>query len=116
MSTLKSQMRPHFTFNALNSIQSSILLKENDKAFDYLNKFSRLLRSMLYISSNSLISLESEIEMLRNYIALESLQFSSNFEFNIEIQSSIDSNKYLMPISCCSSILDNQQTRFSAHW
>lgn len=107
LSTLKSQMRPHFTFNALNSIQSFILLKENDKAFDYLNKFSRLLRSMLYTSSNSLISLESEIEMLRNYLALESLQFSSDFEFNIEIQSSIDSNKYLIPDMIIQPLVEN---------
>ena len=107
LSTLKSQMRPHFTFNALNSIQSFILLKENDKAFDYLNKLSRLLRSMLYTSSNSLISLESEIEMLRNYLVLESLQFSTDFEFNIELQSTIDSSKFFIPDMIIQPLVEN---------
>lgn len=107
LSTLKSQMRPHFTFNALNSIQSFILLKENDKAFDYLNKFSRLLRSMLYTSSNSLISLESEIEMLRNFLALESLQFSSDFEFNIEVQPNIDIKKHFIPDMVIQPLVEN---------
>ncbi|MGC4022057.1 MAG: tetratricopeptide repeat protein [Cyclobacteriaceae bacterium] len=44
---LKAQMNPHFIFNALNSIQYLIFKEENEKALDYLLKFSRLLRKVL---------------------------------------------------------------------
>jgi tetratricopeptide (TPR) repeat protein len=81
---LRSQMKPHFIFNALNSIQYLIIQKENDKAYDYLSKFSQLLRSALEFSDQDFIELERELKWLELYVALESLRFNHGFQFKIE--------------------------------
>lgn len=81
---LRIQMKPHFIFNSLNSIQFLILQKENEKAFDYLSKFSQLLRSALEFSDEEFIELEKELKWLELYVQLESLRFNHGFEFVVE--------------------------------
>jgi tetratricopeptide (TPR) repeat protein len=81
---LRSQMKPHFIFNALNSIQFLILKKENEKAFDYLSKFSQLLRSALEFSDKDFIELDKELAWLELYVQIESLRFNYGFDFKIE--------------------------------
>jgi tetratricopeptide (TPR) repeat protein len=83
---LRIQMKPHFIFNALNSIQYLILQKENEKAFDYLSKFSQLLRSALEFSDQEFIELEKELKWLELYVQLESLRFNHGFEFTLDNQ------------------------------
>jgi tetratricopeptide (TPR) repeat protein len=83
---LRTQMKPHFIFNALNSIQYLILQKENEKAFEYLSKFSQLLRSALEFSDQNFIELEKELMWLDLYVKLESLRFNHEFDFSIAYQ------------------------------
>jgi len=88
--SLRLQMNPHFVFNTLNSIQSFILNNDKEESISYLSKFSKLMRSILNNSSESIISLESEIEMLKHYIVLEQLRFDNGFDFKIEVDKGID--------------------------
>jgi tetratricopeptide (TPR) repeat protein len=81
---LRAQMNPHFIFNSLNSIQYLILQQESKKAFDYLAKFSMLLRRVMDNSERNLIALSEEIEILNLYLELESLRFDSAFDYRIE--------------------------------
>lgn len=81
---MRSQMKPHFIFNALNSIQFLILQKENDKAFDYLSKFSQLLRSVLEFSDRDFIELDKELKWLELYVQIEALRFNQGFDFKVE--------------------------------
>lgn len=84
VTALKSQMNPHFIFNALNSIQSLIIYKKNDEAFNYVDKFSVLLRQILKYSDKDFIPLYQEIEMLKNYLAMEKMRFDGNLSIEME--------------------------------
>lgn len=86
---LSAQMNPHFIFNSLNSIQSFLLYQENEKAEKYLLKFSKLIRSTLTNSRETFISIDQEIDLLKNYVELEQMRFQNKFEFNIKSSSSL---------------------------
>lgn len=81
---LSAQMNPHFIFNSLNSIQSFLLYQENDKAEKYLLKFSKLIRATLANSRETFITIEQEIDLLKNYLELEQMRFQNRFDFEIE--------------------------------
>jgi len=71
---LRSQINPHFIFNALNS--SIILVRKNDSlAEESLLKLSGLLRYMLYDSDDEKVRLEDEVEYIKNYIDLQKIRF-----------------------------------------
>ena len=80
---LRSQMNPHFIFNALNSIQSFITTNNGYAAELFMSKFSMLVRKILENSTHKYISLEEEIETLRLYLELEKSRFEERFDFEI---------------------------------
>jgi hypothetical protein len=83
LEALRSQMNPHFIFNALNSIQYFILKKDIGEALTYLNKFSRLVRlTLTHISSNS-ITLKQEIDYLEQYISVENSRIGERASWEI---------------------------------
>lgn len=90
MQALRSQMNPHFIFNAINSIQHYIFTNDITSANKYLMKFSKLMRNVLEQSRNEFITLEEETETLRLYLEIESLRFEDKFESLIYIDSTID--------------------------
>lgn len=82
---LRAQMNPHFTFNALNSIQSLIMKKDTETAGKYLLKFSDLMRTLLNNSEKRWVTLEEEVETLKLYVELESLRFNSELNYTINL-------------------------------
>ena len=78
---LRSQMNPHFIFNCLNSIENFIMLNDQIKASDYLNKFSILMRSILDSSRNEMLPIAKDMEALRLYVELEQLRFNNKFNY-----------------------------------
>jgi hypothetical protein len=87
--TLKAQMNPHFIFNALNSIQQLIMNKENEKAEEYLSKFSKLIREILETNTNESITIKEEVSILNGYLEMESLRFGQSFSYSINIDNQI---------------------------
>ncbi|MBN9383344.1 MAG: histidine kinase [Chitinophagaceae bacterium] len=83
MMALRAQMNPHFIFNCINCIDA--LIQNNDKylATMYLNKFARLIRSILDSSRQNTIPLTRDLEMLQLYIDME--QFRNEDKFMAEI-------------------------------
>ena len=79
MTALRSQMNPHFIFNAIGSIQHYILKNEIKQSYNYLSKFSMLIRNILNNSREEYISLSQEINTLRLYIELEQIRFTIPF-------------------------------------
>jgi tetratricopeptide (TPR) repeat protein len=96
LKALRAQMNPHFIFNAINSIQHFILNNDSKAAHRHLTKFSQLIRKVLENSRFESISLAEEIRMLELYLELESLRFSSKFNYRISIESTIDSENVLI--------------------
>lgn len=72
---IKSQMNPHFFFNAINNIQSYIFTNETKEASQYLSKFSKLTRKILEFSDVDAICLKEEIESLQLYLELQQMRF-----------------------------------------
>ncbi|GEM_PF-202066 len=88
LKAIRSQMNPHFIFNALGSIQNLLGKGSNDEANDYLVRFSRLLRTVLNNSEKKLVPLSGEIEQICLYLDLEQLRFP--FVYTVEIDESLE--------------------------
>lgn len=98
-SALRSQMNPHFIFNALNTIQSYIYANDKQSASNYLGKFSDLIRKILDNSNKQKITLEEEIHVLQLYIDIEKARFGDTFNAVIEMDPGLDAeNIYLPPM------------------
>jgi two-component sensor histidine kinase len=82
---IKSQLDPHFTFNTLNSVASLIYTEERQAAYDYMNKFTQLLRGMLNDAERIYRSVSEEIQFVTTYLDLEKLRFGDKFNYKIEI-------------------------------
>lgn len=84
MMALRAQMNPHFIFNCINSIDS--LIQDNDKyqATVYLNKFAKLIRSILDSSKQNTVTLANDMETLKLYIEME--QFRNENKFTAEVK------------------------------
>ncbi|SHI39264.1 sensor histidine kinase [Flavobacterium terrae] len=92
LENLKSQMNPHFIFNALNSIQEYIILNQKNLASSYLAKFADLIRAYLEHSNKGYITIREEIECLDIYLQLEKLRFEDKFEYALH---GIENNDHL---------------------
>lgn len=86
---IKSQLDPHFTFNTLNSIASLIYLEDRQAAYDYMNKFTQLLRVMLNDAERLYRSLGEEIEFVTMYLDLEKLRYGDKFNYYINIRAGV---------------------------
>jgi len=86
LKAIKSQMNPHFFYNALNTIQSYILDSDKKQAVGYLSKFSALTRTILEMSENEYINLNEEIKMIGFYLDIEKARFSDGFEYTIDLR------------------------------
>ena len=82
---IKSQLDPHFTFNTLNSIASLIYLEDRHLAYDYMNKFTQLLRGLINDADRIYRSLGEELEFVTAYLDLEKLRFGAKFNYEIII-------------------------------
>lgn len=83
--SLRSQMNPHFFFNALNSIQDYIFHLDKRNAADYMSSFAKLLRAILSNSSKKFIPLKEEHEFLKRYLELEALRFEGKLHYTINL-------------------------------
>jgi hypothetical protein len=73
---LRKQTNPHFLFNALNSIYS-LAYKKSDLVPDAIVTLSEMMRYMLYETDNKAVSLEKEINYIKNYIDLQKLRLNN---------------------------------------
>jgi len=107
LEALCSQMNPHFTFNAINSIQYFILKNDTDKALNYLGKFSRLIRNTLDNSSKQRISLQEEIAYLQSYMAIENSRVENRIQLKLELDKSIDPKSVYIPPMLIQPFIEN---------
>ncbi len=81
---LKSQLNPHFLFNALNGVRS-LIADEPDRARDAVTHLAKTLRYTLAVGDEDLVSLERELEMVEDYLALESLRLAERLRVERDI-------------------------------
>ncbi len=102
---LQSQLNPHFTFNALSSIQGLMNTNRIAEANDYLQDFSSLLRKTLSKSQQIFNTLDQELEMMQTYIRLEALRY--NFKWEIQSSLSNSSSTLEIPTLLLQPIIEN---------
>ncbi|MBK7788152.1 MAG: histidine kinase [Saprospiraceae bacterium] len=90
---LRSQMNPHFIFNSLNSIQKYIWESKEELAAEYLASFAKLMRAILENSRKEYVSLEEEFKILKLYIDLEHRRSNGKFEYQLQLDPSLDATK-----------------------
>ncbi len=95
--TLKSQINPHFLFNSLNSL-SSLIHIDADKADEFTNKLSSIYRYILDHQDDELVTLEQELDFVKEYASLQAIRFDNNFKLNIKDTIKHD-HKLLIPLS-----------------
>jgi len=107
LQSLMAQMNPHFIFNALNSIQHFILEKGKQEAYDYLAKFSKLVRMVLNNSEEKMVSLQKELELIGLYVELEQLRFTNGFEYQLNISENINPENIELPTMLIQPYVEN---------
>ncbi|MCG8477440.1 MAG: histidine kinase [Cytophagales bacterium] len=80
---LRSQVNPHFLFNALNSIYSLVLMKD-ENASEAILKLSEVLRYSLYEAKRETVKLTEEIQLVRTYVGLQQMRFDDSLELTFE--------------------------------
>ena len=107
LKAIKSQMNPHFFYNALNTIQSFILTNEKKQAVSYLSKFSTLTRTILEMSEKENITLSEEIKTLGLYLDIEKARFDEDFSYEINIGYGIDIENIKIPSMLLQPYVEN---------
>jgi two-component system LytT family sensor kinase len=103
LDSVRSQLNPHFLFNALAGIQNLMNKNENETASTYLRKFARLTRSVL--DNKELISLREEKSLLDDYLQMEQLRFG--FNYKIIVSENIDIDNTEIPGMLIQPFLEN---------
>lgn len=104
---LRSQMNPHFIFNALASIQKYMMIKDTVLASAYLAKFGKLMRQILEHSREEFITLSDEIDTLQNYLDIQKLRFGDRLEYNITLSDDLDASRTRIPPMFAQPFIEN---------
>lgn len=107
LKSLRSQMNPHFIFNALNSVNQFISTQDERAANKFLSEFSLLMRLVLENSQEDFISLQKEQEILSLYLKLEHYRFRDKFDFEIELDPNINTESLEVPPMLIQPYLEN---------
>lgn len=94
---LKNQLNPHMLFNSLNTLRS--LVRENqDRAQEYIQELSRVLRYTLQGNESQSVRLREEMDFVTAYIFLLKMRYEDNLIFDIQINRGLE-EYYLPPMS-----------------
>jgi tetratricopeptide (TPR) repeat protein len=107
LKSLRSQMNPHFIFNALNSVNQFIAQEDERTANKFLSEFSRLMRLVLENSQEDFISLTKEQEIIALYLKLEHYRFRDKFEYSITMDDAINSEAVEIPPMLIQPYIEN---------
>ncbi|WP_268033965.1 sensor histidine kinase [Algoriphagus sp. PAP.12] len=86
MDFLRSQINPHFLFNALNTLYASSLMENAEKTSDGIQKLGDMMRFMLHENQMPQIPVSREITYLKNYLDLQMLRFGAQKNLDVDIQ------------------------------
>ncbi len=107
LKSLRSQMNPHFIFNALNSVNNFIATSDERNANRYLTDFSTLMRAVLENSEEDFIPLSKEMELLQLYTKLEHSRFTDKFDYEINIDEHVSIDDFQIPPMLIQPYIEN---------
>jgi two-component system LytT family sensor kinase len=80
---LRSQLNPHFTFNALNSIRA-LVYEDPARAQISITQLSNILRNSLLADRRKTVDLQEELKTVEDYLELEKVRYEDRLKYNIE--------------------------------
>lgn len=104
---LRSQMNPHFVFNAMSVIQSYIYENDTKNSTKFLVNFSKLMRLILENSSKEFIPLSIEIDILNKYLETQKLRFGDRFEYNVSVNDELPEEGAVIPPMITQPFIEN---------
>jgi len=104
---LRAQMNPHFISNSLCAIQELIMAEKPQKAITFLTKIARLMRNILENSREEYVPLEKELETLKLYMDVQQLRFDNGFDYDIDLDESIDPENVSVPPMLAQPCVEN---------
>lgn len=104
---LRSQMNPHFIFNAISAIQHYIVKNRSLEASSYLSSFAKLMRSILQNSREELVSLETEFQTLEDYLNLQKLRLDGKLTYTIHGKENFDTEDIAIPPMLLQPFIEN---------
>jgi LytS/YehU family sensor histidine kinase len=104
LQALRTQINPHFLFNALNSL-NALIRQKSENASTFVDKLSWLLRSTLQRSDKDFISLQDELEYLEAYIFLQKERFGE--KFNVDVRIPEEWKKEMIPSFSLQLLVEN---------
>jgi sensor histidine kinase YesM len=104
LNTLKGQINPHFMFNSLNNIRG-LILEDTSKSREMITRLAEMLRYSLTKNNVNAITLENEIEMVDNYIAISKIQLEERLQFDKNI--SLTTSEVLIPPMIIQMLIEN---------
>ena len=104
LNNLKSQLNPHFIFNALNSIRA--LVDENPlKAKQAINQLSNILRNSLASDKKGLTKFDEELKIVKDYLGLEHIRFEERLKTDFDIDPA--SHEFYVPPLMIQTLVEN---------
>lgn len=107
LASIKSQMNPHFIYNALSSIQSFVYADDKESAIKYLDNFSTLMRQVLEMSNRETILLSEELMILETYISLEKMRFGDSLRYSVYCDPGLDPDYIRLPSMIVQPFVEN---------
>jgi LytS/YehU family sensor histidine kinase len=107
LKALRSQLDPHFIFNALNSIKDYIKKNDMYSSKQYLDDFSYVMRYTLDYSRKTKSLLSDELKFIRTYLNIEAMRFGNRFAFVIEYSDDIYPENIAIPSMMLQTFIEN---------
>ena len=92
LKTLRSQLNPHFLFNALNSVRA-LIGRHDERARAMITSLSKLLRDLLSTRDDRVQSVSKEIEIVKAYLEIEGIRFGERLKYKIECDPEVCSRR-----------------------
>lgn len=107
MKAIRSQLNPHFIFNALNSIQYLFYSGDKKTASQFMGDFATLMRNVLDMSSKADVTIEEEKKMLSHYLDLEKMRMENAYDYTFDIDETLDIEKTKLPTMLLQPYVEN---------
>lgn len=104
---LRSQMNPHFIFNTLTSIQKNLLVDGLLKSSTSLSRFAKFIRQNFEFTNKNFITLEEDLDALKNYIETQQMRFDDKFDYEINVSDNMDLSYIKIPPMLLQPFVEN---------
>ena len=107
LEALLSKMNPHFTFNAMNTIQGFVFNNDSQNSTIYISEVASLMRQTLDNSAKQTITIEDEIAYLKTYISIENQRFENCIQYQIIVDEALDITSTEIPTMLLQPFVEN---------